>query len=381
MEQIQRYWFWRGEPKLFTFSQDKIILALHSKKIFRGVTMNTRNLWWLVGVAIALSGCVSMEGKFKATAQANVSAFADQTIAMLSNSDLGVAQDNAIYVRHFIKPDWDEVQRYQMLVSDAELMLRGIVKYSIRLVTIAETNKTDATRIEAYAKYLEEIQQNAEGKLGLEPGYYDEIVVKVGTEEKFLPALQQAQPIINAVGRYAQLLMDDINDATKKLARKIDTNIDTEYAEVIAYQKALEKEKYAILRALGKLYRTYEGESAAFEEVLKSNVIRDKKLIPNGQPSEADLRSIADHLVNRLDVIAKIWHEIEPDWNNYRETHRELDRLHAKIDQDANRMRAMVIVWLRAHQKMAAGVQNPAEWFDIDSAPSQLFQLGVKAIF
>ena len=80
-------------------------------------------------------------------------------------------------------------------------------------------------------------------------------------------------------------------------------------------------------------------------------------------------------------MISKIWQEIEPDWKNYRETHRELDRLHAKIDQNANRMRAMVIVWLRAHQKMAAGVQNPAEWFDVESAPSQLFQLGVKAIF
>ncbi|WP_455210553.1 hypothetical protein [Kaarinaea lacus] len=343
--------------------------------------MRPHNLILLIVAVMALSGCASMEGKFKATAQANVGAFADQTIAMLSSSDLGVAQDNAIYVRHFIKPGWEEVKRYEMLTSDAELMLRGIVKYSIRLVTIAETNKTEETRIEAYTKYLEEVQHNAEGKLQLAPGYYDEIIVKVGTEEKFLPALQQAQPIINAVGRYAQLLMDDINDATKKLARKIDAHIDSEYAEVITYQKALEKEKYAVLRALGKLYRAYEGENSAFEEVLQSKVIRDRKLIPKGQPSEEDLRNIADHLVKRLDVISKIWQEIEPDWNNYRETHRELDRLHAKVDQDANRMRAMVIVWLRAHQKMAAGVQNPAEWFDVESAPSQLFQLGVKAIF
>ena len=343
--------------------------------------MNTHNYMLLIAAVISLSGCVSMEGKFKGTAQANVGAFADQTIAMLSNSDLGVAQDRAIYVRHFIKPDWEELQHYQTLVNDTELLIRGIVKYSIQLVTIAETNKTDATRIEAYTEYLEKIQQNVEGKLGLEYGFYDEIVVKVGTEEKFLPALQQAQPIINAVGRYAQLLMDDINDATKKLAGKIDTHIDTEYAEVIAYQKALEKEKYAVLRALGKLYKTYEGENSAFEEVLQSNVIRDKTLIPKGQPGDEDLRKIADHLVKRLDVISKIWQEIEPDWKNYRETHRELDRLHAKIDQNANRIRAMVIVWLRAHQKMAAGVQNPAEWFDVESAPSQLFQLGVKAIF
>jgi hypothetical protein len=322
-----------------------------------------------------------MEGKFKGTAQANVGAFADQTIAMLSGSDLGVARDNAIYVRHFIDPQWEELKRYQSLVDETELLLRGIIKYSIALVTIAETNKTDATRIEAFTKYLEQIQENAEGNLGLESGHYDKIVVNVSAEENFLSALQQAQPIINAVGRYAQLLMDDINVATKKLARKIDAQIDKEYTEVIAYQEALEKEKYAVLRALGKLYRTYEGDSSAFEEVLQSKVIRDKKLVPQGEPSEEDLHSIADHLVKRLEVLSKIWQEIEPDWNNYRETHRELDRLHAKIDQDANRIRVVVIVWLRAHQKMAAGVQNPAEWFDIESAPSQLFQLGIKAIF
>ena len=346
-----------------------------------GESMNRRNQMVLVLVVLALSGCASMEGKFSATSQANVGAFADQTIAMLSNSDMGVAQEKAVYVRHYINPDWEEVQRFSALVNEAELMIRGIVKYSIRLVTIAETNKTEEKRIDAYASYLEEIQQNAEDKLLLQPGYYDEIIVNVGTEEKFLAALQQAQPIVNGVGRYAQLLMDDINDATKNLARKLDVQIDTEYAEVIAYQKALEQEKYAVLRSLGKIYQFYKGETSAFDELMQSNVIRDKKLIPKGEPSDEDIRKIAEHLAKRLEVLSKIWGEIEPDWNNYRETHRELDRLHAKIDQDANRMRAMVIVWLRAHQKMAAGVQNPAEWFDVESAPSQLFQLGVKAIF
>lgn len=330
---------------------------------------------------LTLTACAtSMQGKFAATSQANVGAFADQTIAMLSNSDLGVAQDRALYVRHYINQDWEETRHFQALVDDAETMLRGIVKYSINLVTIAEVNKTDNTRIQAYVKYLENIQGNTESKLDLGQGYYDEILVKAGTEEKFLDALQQAQPLINGVGRYAQLLMDEINDATKALARKIDAQIELEYSEVIAYQKALEAEKYAVLRGLGKIYQTYKGDSAAFGELLQSDVIRDKKLIPKGQPNYEQLRAIGEHLGHRLEVLSKIWAEIEPDWNNYRATHRELDQLQTKIDQDANRMRAIVIVWLRAHQKMAAGVQNPAEWFDIESAPAQLFQLGVKSI-
>ena len=344
--------------------------------------MTLTNRLLLFAALLTLSACaINMEGKFKGTAQANVGAFADQTIAMLSSSDLGVAQDSAIYARHYIDHDWEESKRFRALVDDAAEMLRGVVKYSISLVTISEVNKTDATRIEAYVKYLEGMQSNAENKLQLQQGYYDEIVIKVGTEEKFLAALQQAQPLINGVGRYAQLLMDDINDATTALSRKIDSQIEQDYAEVIAYQKALETEKYAVLRGLGKIYRVYKGDSEAYNELLQSDVIRDKKLIPKGQPDEEQLRAIGEHLGNRLEVLSKIWQQIEPDWNNYRAAHRELDQLKAKIDQDANRMRGMVIVWLRAHQKMAAGVQNPAEWFDIESAPAQLFQMGVKAIF
>jgi hypothetical protein len=65
----------------------------------------------------------------------------------------------------------------------------------------------------------------------------------------------------------------------------------------------------------------------------------------------------------------------------YRATHRELDALAVEIRGRLNRTRATVIIWARAHQKMASGKSSPAEWFDLDNAPAQLFQLGTKAIF
>ena len=80
-------------------------------------------------------------------------------------------------------------------------------------------------------------------------------------------------------------------------------------------------------------------------------------------------------------MIHKIWKKIEPDWQLYRKTHQELDENHIKVLEDANRLRITMIVWLRAHQKMAADITNPAEWFSVEDAPTELFKLGTKAIF
>ena len=73
--------------------------------------------------------------------------------------------------------------------------------------------------------------------------------------------------------------------------------------------------------------------------------------------------------------------ETAQDWNVYRETHRELDRLHDKVIQQNRQARLITLVWLRAHQKMASGVTSPAEWFDIKTLPGQLVKMGTKAVF
>ncbi|MEJ2181476.1 MAG: hypothetical protein P8Y28_13830 [Gammaproteobacteria bacterium] len=75
-------------------------------------------------------------------------------------------------------------------------------------------------------------------------------------------------------------------------------------------------------------------------------------MLPKGSPTEEDLSKIAEHLVKRLEISHKIWQEIEPDWNLYRNTHRELDELYGIIKSGLNETRAIVIIWARAHQKM-----------------------------
>lgn len=325
---------------------------------------------------LIISGCESLDGKFTASESVNISGFTDYTISIMSNSNLGVANDKAIYTREFFDPSGKEELEFEELLNKAETMFKRLIGYSVTLVTISEMHDNDLDRIEAYAQYLEKLQANAEQNLRVEPDYYKDIIANIRKQETFLEALRQAQPIMDGVGRYGELLLIKIEDSAKVLALKVDSKIDEEYKRVIAFQKGLDKEKYEVLEAQALLYRTYKGDMEAFEKFRNSHAIISKDILPEGEPTEEQLEVLFNHLMTRLNAMHEIWKEIEPDWKNYRETHKELKILHNQVVKNARNARLFVLLWLRAHNKMASGVTNPAEWFSIDEAPTLLFDYG-----
>ena len=335
----------------------------------------------LVWLLLSLTGCASWEGKFSGTTEADIGIFADQTIATMTDPNLGIPVGKSVYVREYIDRSEPEEQEFARLAKDLEMRLLSLIKYSVALVDIAETSKTEKEKVEKYADFLKVIQKKSEERHEQEPGYYDDVIEKVRSQEKFHEALQQAQPILNAAGRAYQKLLDELDQSLKTIEAKLDRKIDTRFDTVIKYQKALEEEKYAVLIALGRIYQTYKGEPEGFQKLRDSGVIRKKSLLPKGSPTEEDLSNIAEHLIKRLEITHKIWQEIEPDWKLYRATHHELDELYVLTKNGLSETRAKIIIWARAHQKMASGKTNPAEWFDVEDAPSQLFRLGSKAIF
>ena len=335
---------------------------------------------YLIFTVSVISGCASLKDKFTSSKEANVGFFADQTIAILGNTNFALDSQRTIYVRNFFDLEGVEEKRFIELTNNAEEIMRGIVRYSLAIVTITETERTEAGRVKAYAEFLKTVQNNAEDKLDLETGHYDHVIEKVGKEEDFLGALRQAQPIVNAVGRYSQLLMDQVNAAAKVLENKLDQRVDKEYADVIVYQKLIDRERYDLLEALLEIDNAYQAGEESVEKIARSGAVKNSRLIPGGEPTEKQLEDLSVYLLGRLDNLGRIWKEIEADWDLYRKTHRELDDQYIQVLEDTTQFRTTMIVWLRAHQKMAAGMTNPAQWFDIENAPSEILKLGSQAI-
>jgi hypothetical protein len=327
--------------------------------------------------AISLSSCTTLSTKFRGVTKADIGFFADETITILSQADFAFTRNETVYTREFFSPDGVEEHQLQALVTQVEILFDRILDYSLGLVVIYQTKGSDAKRVEAYADSLEIIDDKFLEAVKLPRESFEELIAEIRKQEKFIDALQAAQPILNGAGWYMNTVLNDMVDATDKLALRVEEQIDKRYAEIIWYQEALEEEKNTVLNALKLVYNTFSGDKGAYDRLRASGAIRQQGLLPKSTPSQKELEAIADHLMTRLEALHKISQQVDPMWNLYRAAHTELDQLYDKMIESINKARVLIIVWVSAHYQMASGKKAPAEWFDIGAVPN----LTARAVF
>ncbi len=324
--------------------------------------------------ALSLSSCATVTGKVTPTVKENVGIFADTTVALLSQADFGFSREETIYIRPFWNPEGKVEKALVESRDSAKASFRGIIEYSYKIVLIAETYDTEKEKVEAYGDYISDFDDRLLEDLRFSKDHYVGLIKEVREKDSLLNALKTAQPLVNAAGQHMNRVLDVMVDSLNVVVTEMEEQIDKEYEDVIRYQEILETEKYSVFKGLEQLYLTGKGDEAAFDRFVASGVVRSKKLLPEGPPSEEDLDRLNQALLGQLDNINRIWLDIAQDWENYRATHRELDELHGKMLEDIKRARMVTLLWVRAHQKMANGVSTPAEWFDIQD----LIRIGTK---
>ncbi len=325
--------------------------------------------------ALLLSSCATLNDKLTPSTVADVSFFADQTISMLSSANISMDRDTTVYTREYFDPTDPDEQRLNELVTEVTAVFESIIIYSLNLVTIAETLDTDAERITAYADWLEDITKDELKWVDMDQARHQKLVDNIRAQKTFRESLKAAQTLLYALGIHMSQILTELEEKTEAVALNLDSRIDKEYAKVIEYQEILEEEKYNVLGALKDTYRVFIGEEDAYEDLRSNKAIWNKDLVPTGTPDYKQTKAIADHLLKRLDTMHTIGREIEPDWQSYRATHRELDDLHSNVVNEIKTFRVLTIIWIQAHYKMASGRTEPAEWFDVQDAGTAALKL------
>jgi hypothetical protein len=326
---------------------------------------------------IFLTGCISLNNKFMSGVSADIGFFTDTTVKMMQEVNFGFTREGILYTKKYWNPKDQEELDLAENTADADRVLKAIVRYSMRLVTITEANDSEKDQIKAYADYLEVVDIEVVNKLGLEQGFYNSVIKKVREQHDLLGALRAAQPIINAVGLYMQATLDEVTEASDVLDEKLDKKILEHYADTIRYQDTLEREKASTLKALECVYLTNHNDLNAYKALLASDQIRDPKLIPKGKPSYDQLVKMADYLMQRFKVQHEISREVEPEWLQFKATQKEREYLHAKVQSEVKQFLMVTLTWVRAHQKMSSGKAKPAEWFDINEAAIKGLKAGI----
>jgi hypothetical protein len=115
-------------------------------------------------------------------------------------------------------------------------------------------------------------------------------------------------------------------------------------------------------------------EEPNLDELRQSGVIWMPELIPDGRPSTEDLDRIGQHLQTRMQALQAAQTAMQPNWEDYLATHKELDLVIDTSVKSALHSRILLLTWVRAHQKMASGTKDPAKWFDIGEVTRQLIR-------
>jgi hypothetical protein len=307
-----------------------------------------------------MTGCAT----FKKKEEVNLEPFAEQTITMAGSVNYGFMSVRPVYTRQYIEQTPEVVELRSMTLKIRGLM-RGIVAYSIQVVTLSQASKTGPEQAQGLADFIEELlkpvveQRNVD--LRYEEGKVAETVENIRQQETLLDALRVAQPLVDEVARVADAFLDQYLAQQVKTIDALDQAVDVEFAPILEYERFLRENQAYVLTNLELLYEYWKGDETALETLRQREVPALSKMNLADGMTRRELREAEDILIARMARITELRKNIEPQMTLYATQKRELQDLNFEMGQTLSRTRAAITIWQRTHRAMAAGLIYPAD--------------------
>lgn len=337
-----------------------------------------------LSLVVILGGCE----KFVKKESENLAPFSKQTIDLVGTIEISLTDAQVLYLReiHDYIDAEDPYDRYFALENQVENMLVALVAYSLQIVAISEQNITDNEKSNLIADVvLELVELVRKDEVVENPNRDDEktkdIITQVRQSEEYLAALRLLLPLINEFSAHAGRVLDELEREKQKLALLIDTTIDKKYASALALKQELRMVKDDMYRTLINLSQYSLTRDKVYFEKMKSYGIFSVLAATENKKSlnTKELAQLHKEITAELRVLNENYAQLLPDIGEYQKSHKELLEL-VEFKEDAMReARLTFVVWSRAYQKMASGMTDPAEWFDISDTGALIFGVAKKA--
>jgi len=309
-------------------------------------------------LAIILVGCSA----FQSTKKINIAPFAENAVSIVGEIEYGLSKGRAIHIRSFL--DGPNVQEYEKTWQKLSMFLKGIVAYSIKVVTISMSDLDENEKANMLADYLERLAVNIfdEPDVGFEmtQTQYNNSIENIRKAETYIGAMEGAQPIVDEVSRVANKIIEELKVAQENARTEVADRIVAEHESMISFRKSLKVSKTKTFRSIDFLTKYKFGNKA----VLDSLFNLDPQLQDYVQPGEKYTLEVQNKIENRLmfrlETIRKIQEQIFPELEQYRTEMTELDNLIAIANRGINQSKAAIAIWRQSHQTMASGITEPA---------------------
>jgi len=110
-------------------------------------------------LSIAVMGALIMLmtscASFRKSETPDLTPFTDQTVAMAGDVYFSVAGVRTVYIPEYF--DRPEVRKVALMGKDVVKFMRGIINYSMEVVTLSQSSKSGPEQAQALAEYVEEV--------------------------------------------------------------------------------------------------------------------------------------------------------------------------------------------------------------------------------
>jgi len=333
---------------------------------------------------IALAGCAGVAEKFTSEEKVNLEPFATTTIQMVNTIDYGLEQNKSILLKPYLKTE-DKPELRHLYALDEELyrVLRGVMAYSIKLVSLSSSTLTSEEKVKAFTDYIDKLDKPAlqyhisQGNVTQQD--FIDILANIRQQEDLLDAMRAAQPMIQFVLQHVDFLTDEIKRQETKAASEIDHAIDNDYASEIAYVTMLVARRKLTLEVLVLVDEQYKGKSNALNELNGLDVL-SRLGMKTKHVTTSNIKQVEQDLVAELESMQHQLDLLEKDHDYYMKVHKELDEQVKFHDQEVRKTKGIIQLWSNAHFKMANGITDPADWFDITDPGGEFFELLKSAV-
>lgn len=315
-----------------------------------------------VVIALVLPGCSA----FQAKKRPNLTPFAEHIIAMSENIQYGLSEEPVIWLSKYgddpeIKPLLAE---FRTSANMTRRVLRGIVAYSIEVVTLAQSRATGRERAQALATYINSLMgpvfdvENVD--LHISRAQFDSIVVDMREQNNLIDGLNSAQPVADEIARilgehivHTELLLYRLNE-------EITLAIEREYAPQLEFVETLQEAHAFALHSLELVIRSRNDPEFSFDELWETDYTLVRGFEKDKALTEEEWQTVTERALLRFERIEAVRRSVTAELDFYREETLELHRITMVAQKGIRRARATALAWAQAHRKLASGVTDPA---------------------
>ena len=264
--------------------------------------------------------------------QAAVSNYADQMISLMQQPAIGFATDRTLLLKRYLDENDPAYKKTVALYRDADALLSAMENYSVAVSTLSTTGASEAEVIGLLADQLERFYALLPADIEVAGADFGTRIQSIRQQDKYLDALQVAQPVITGIGRYGQDLMAEYEQLIGELTISLSNRISGEYEELVDFKAVIDDRRIKFL----------------------SRVDTEK---PNVAKTE-------EAAIQQLNQLSRIMAVMQPYLQHFWDTQSELNSVTNDIYLNTAKLKLMFLVWVRAHAQLASG-EADGEAFDV----------------